>query len=229
MVYEDFDLISTHRYSVFTITCRIVFPPKRIWELHKQQHHHNTRGPWRKAGDSEAWVHLGPCPRCGDPTIRRDSPKIQNSNSRSKGILSDNQAPWPWEADTGKMSTLNILFGKLIEKEMATYSNSCLENPVDSGAWRAAVYRVAQNWTQLKWLSVHECTGEGNGNPLQYSCLENPRDRAAWWAAICGVAQSRTRLKWHSNSNSKSRKIIKLQRMVVLLLKVSCTKPLAEI
>ena len=23
------------------------------------------------------------------------------------------------------------------------------------------------------------CTGEGNGNPLQYSCLENPRDRGA--------------------------------------------------
>ena len=24
------------------------------------------------------------------------------------------------------------------------------------------------------------CTGEGNGNPLQYSCLENPMDRGAW-------------------------------------------------
>ena len=39
------------------------------------------------------------------------------------------------------------------------------------------------------------CTGEGNGNPLQYSCLENPRDGGAWWAAVYGVAQSRTRLK----------------------------------
>ena len=24
------------------------------------------------------------------------------------------------------------------------------------------------------------CSGEGNGNPLQYSCLENPMDRGAW-------------------------------------------------
>ena len=24
------------------------------------------------------------------------------------------------------------------------------------------------------------CTGEGNGNPLQYSCLENPMDGGAW-------------------------------------------------
>ena len=34
------------------------------------------------------------------------------------------------------------------------------------------------------------CTGEGNGNPLQYSRLENPRDGGAWWAAIYGVAES---------------------------------------
>ena len=27
---------------------------------------------------------------------------------------------------------------------------SCLENPRDGGAWRAAVYGVAQSWTQLK-------------------------------------------------------------------------------
>ena len=30
---------------------------------------------------------------------------------------------------------------------------SCLENPRDGGAWRAAVYRVAQSWTWLKRLS----------------------------------------------------------------------------
>ena len=30
---------------------------------------------------------------------------------------------------------------------------SCLENPMDRGAWWAAVYEVAQSWTRLKWLS----------------------------------------------------------------------------
>ena len=30
---------------------------------------------------------------------------------------------------------------------------SCLENPRDGGAWRAAVYGVAQSRTRLKWLS----------------------------------------------------------------------------
>ena len=30
----------------------------------------------------------------------------------------------------------------------------CLENPMDRGAWRAAVHRVAKSWTWLKWLSA---------------------------------------------------------------------------
>ena len=30
---------------------------------------------------------------------------------------------------------------------------SCLENPMDGGAWWAAVYGVAQSWARLKQLS----------------------------------------------------------------------------
>ena len=40
-----------------------------------------------------------------------------------------------------------------LEKEMATHSCSCLENPRDGGAWWAAVYEVAQSWPRLKRLS----------------------------------------------------------------------------
>ena len=75
---------------------------------------------------------------------------------------------------------------------------SCLENPVDRGAWWAAVHGVAQSWTWLKQLSMHACIGEGNGNLLQYSCLENPVDRGAGQATVHGVAQSWTWLKWLS-------------------------------
>ena len=32
---------------------------------------------------------------------------------------------------------------------------SCLEHPMDRGAWWAKVHRVAESWTQLKWLSTH--------------------------------------------------------------------------
>jgi len=34
---------------------------------------------------------------------------------------------------------------------------SCLENPMDRGAWWAAVHRVAKSWTRLKQLSPHAC------------------------------------------------------------------------
>ena len=70
---------------------------------------------------------------------------------------------------------------------------SCLENPMDRGAWWAAVHGVAKSRTRMSDLFDFSlsCTGEGNGSPLQCSCLENPRDRGAWWATVYGVAQSR--------------------------------------
>ena len=63
---------------------------------------------------------------------------------------------------------------------------------------------VAQSRTRLKCLSMHACTGVGNGSPLQCSCLEKPRDGGAWWAAIHGVAQSQTQLKRLSRSSIHS-------------------------
>ena len=82
---------------------------------------------------------------------------------------------------------------------------SCLENPMDWGAWWAADHGVAKSWALLSDFTFHFsllCTGEGNGKPLQYSCLENPRDGGAWWAAIYGVVQSRTWLKRLNSSSS---------------------------
>ena len=35
---------------------------------------------------------------------------------------------------------------------------SCLENPMDGGAWRAIVHGVAKSWTWLKWLRTQNTT-----------------------------------------------------------------------
>ena len=79
---------------------------------------------------------------------------------------------------------------------------SCLENPMDRGAWWVAVHGVAKSRTRLNdfTFTFHFHALE---NPLQCSCLENPRDGGAWWAAVYGVAQSQTRLT-RLNSNSSS-------------------------
>ena len=111
----------------------------------------------------------------------------------------------PWgreESDMTEWLHFHFLLSCIGEGNGNPLQYSCLENPVDRGAWWAAVYGVAQSQTQLKWLSMHACIGEGNGNPLQYSRLENPRDRGAWWAAVFGVTQGRTRLKWLSSSRT---------------------------
>ena len=43
---------------------------------------------------------------------------------------------------------------------------------------------------------LERCSGEWNGNPLQYSCLENPMYRKVWWATVQMVAKIIT---WLSN------------------------------
>ena len=99
---------------------------------------------------------------------------------------------------------------------------SCLENPMDGGAWKAAVHGVPEGLCPTERLHFHfslSCIGEGNGNPFQGSCLENPRDGGAWWAAVYGVAQSRTRLKWLSSSSWPNLVIFYLNINFVLILK----------
>ena len=99
-----------------------------------------------------------------------------------------------------QLSSASETFG---EGNGSPLQDSCLENPVDSRAWWAAIYGVTQSRTQLKRLSMHASLGEGNGNPLQCSCLENPRDREAWCTARYGAAQSWTWLKWFSSSSER--------------------------
>ena len=43
-------------------------------------------------------------------------------------------------------------------------SQSCLENPMDEGAWQATVHKVAKNWTQLNNLACMKNMAE---QPLQ--------------------------------------------------------------
>ena len=52
---------------------------------------------------------------------------------------------------------------------------SCLENPMDRGAWQAVVHGVAWSWTWLKLLSKHACMHMGllSAQELNIYCPRN--------------------------------------------------------
>ena len=74
---------------------------------------------------------------------------------------------------------------------------SCLENPMDGGAWLAAVHGVAKSWTQLSnfTFTFHFHALEKEMATRSSILAWRIPGTGAWWAAIYGVAQSRTRLK----------------------------------
>ena len=73
---------------------------------------------------------------------------------------------------------------------------SCLENPMDGGAWQAAVHGVAKSQTRLSDLTFtfhfHALEKEMATHSSVLAWRINPRDAEAWWAAVYGVSQSRT-------------------------------------
>ena len=77
---------------------------------------------------------------------------------------------------------------------------SCLDNPMDGGAWKAAVHGVAEGRTRLRDFIF---TFHFNALEKEMATLENPRDGGACWAAVYGVAQSWTRLKRLNSSSSR--------------------------
>ena len=78
--------------------------------------------------------------------------------------------------------------------------HSCLENPMDGGAWWAAVHGVAKSWTQL---SDFPFTFHFPALEKEMATHSSVLAGGAWWAAVYGVSQSRTRLKrLNSSSNS---------------------------
>ena len=62
----------------------------------------------------------------------------------------------PWgrkESDTTERLHFHFSLSCIGEGNGNPLQCSCLENPRDGGAWWAAIFGVAQNWTRLKRLS----------------------------------------------------------------------------
>ena len=59
--------------------------------------------------------------------------------------------------DAGDSGSIPGLGRSLAEGHSNPLQYSCLENPMDRGAWQAAVHSAAKRWTTLNWLSMHAC------------------------------------------------------------------------
>ena len=58
---------------------------------------------------------------------------------------------------------------------------SCLENPMDKGAWQATVYRIAKSQTRLKQLSTqHTHMGSKVGFPVAQIVKNLPAVQETW-------------------------------------------------
>ena len=85
---------------------------------------------------------------------------------------------------------------------MVPSSNSCLENPMDGGAWWAAVHGVAKSRTRLSDFTFMHWRRKWQPTPVFLP--GESQGWGAWWAAFYGVAQGRTQLKQLSSSSSSS-------------------------
>ena len=90
----------------------------------------------------------------------------------------------PWTEEPGRLQSMGSLESDTTEWLHFHFSLSCigegngnplqcscLENPRDGGAWRAAVYGVTESWTRLKRLS--SSSRDHSSIPDQRNCPAN--------------------------------------------------------
>ena len=107
-----------------------------------------------------------------------------------KGMTEDEKVEWHYQLN-GREGNGNPL------------QYSCLENPRDRGAWRAAVYGVAQSWTRLKRLSSSSSFSISLSN--EYSWLISFRINWFDLLAIQGTLKSFLQFESISSSRYKQR------------------------
>ena len=78
---------------------------------------------------------------------------------------------------------------------------SCLENPMDRGAWWVAVHRVAQSQTQLKRLNMHHALEKEMATHSPVSLSRESQGQRSLVRCRLWVVQSQTQLMQLSSSS----------------------------
>ena len=137
---------SRTRLSDFTFTFH-------FHALEKEMATHSTVLAWRIPGTGEP----GGLPCMGSHRVGHDwsdLPYLKEDRTTSFPGGA-NEAPYP--ASEGEIRDLGLIPGpgrSPGEGNGNPLQYSCLENPMDKGAWRATVQRVTKSWTWLRWFST---------------------------------------------------------------------------
>ena len=86
---------------------------------------------------------------------------------------------------------------------------SCLENLMDSGAWRATVHRVAKSWTQQKQLSIHTHTHTHTRGEVWPLPSATRRGSLGPWNGMC---ESSAFLCWGKGTSLVVQWLLRFQR-----------------
>ena len=124
-------------------------------------------------------------------------------------VLPMNTQDWSPLEWTGWIITIrHPLWDILGEGNGTPLQYSCLENPMDGGAWWATVHGVAKSRTRPSDFNFTLCFHALEKEMATHSSIlawRIPGTGKPGWAAVYGVAQSRTRLKRLSSSSSSMR------------------------
>ena len=107
-----------------------------------------------------------------------------------------------WGNNSALLASLHVMLmlqlcGPHFEKQASSSPfprNSSLENPMDRGAWWAAVHGIAKSdmAKQLHFRFSLSCIGEGNGNPLVFLPGESQGQKSLVGCHLWGRTESDT-------------------------------------
>ena len=90
------------------------------------------------------------CLRPNPRILRIYEVKWQRGIKFAESVKAANQLTWRWEIILDYLGRPNVIIG---EGNGTSLQYSCLENPMDGGAWKAAVHGVAEGRTRLSDLT----------------------------------------------------------------------------
>ena len=133
----------------------------------------------------------------------------------------------PWrreESDTTEWLPFHFSLSCIEEGNGNPLQHSCLENPRDGGAWRAAVYGVTQSRTRLKRLSKRQKRTHSMILFFKKNKIQNQGNSlVVLWLGLCTTVENKASIPGWGTKIHKARNMEKRKKN---LAKINYSRPL---